>query len=139
MINSINHITLAVKDIERSFKFYQQVLGLQPLCRWHQGAYFLVGTNWFCLSQDKNLSPIDSGYTHYAFSVDLADFEKLSQKIKAANCHIFKENSSEGDSLYFCDPDGHQLEIHVGNWQTRLRNKQIDPGRWGNIEFFVDI
>lgn len=31
-----------------------------------------------------------------------------------------EENLSEGDSLYFLDPDGHKLELHVGSLQSRL-------------------
>jgi len=32
MITGINHITLAVKDIEESFKFYQEILGFKAFC-----------------------------------------------------------------------------------------------------------
>ncbi|MCC2644778.1 MAG: fosA, partial [Burkholderiales bacterium] len=46
-------------------------------------------------------------------------------------------NYSEGESLYFLDPDGHKLEIHIGSWQSRIENKKQDPGTWQDIEFFV--
>lgn len=61
MIKSMNHITLAVLDIHRSFIFYKNILGLKPLVKWDKGAYFLVGDGedqnnrfWFCLNVDKN-------------------------------------------------------------------------------------
>ena len=53
MITHMNHVTLAVKDIEKSFIFYREILGLNPLCRWDKGAYFLVGDFWFCLNVDE--------------------------------------------------------------------------------------
>ncbi len=139
MITGLNHITLAVTDIERSFNFYRDLLGFKPLCRWHKGAYFLVGETWFCLNLDLNRKEsIIKDYTHFAFSVAACEFAKLSDKIISAGCPIFKENNSEGDSVYFLDPDNHKLEIHVGNWQSRICSKRSDPGSWQNVEFFVE-
>lgn len=45
----------------------------------------------------------------------------------------FKE-SKDGKSFYFLDPDGYKLELHVGTWQERLKEKQLDP--WPNTQFF---
>lgn len=59
-------------------------------------------------------------YTHVAFDVGAADFRAIADKIKAAGATIFKDNKSEGDSLYFLDPNGHKLEVHVGDWKSRL-------------------
>jgi predicted nucleotidyltransferase len=135
-IHSVNHITLAVRDIGISFKFYKDVLGLQPLCRWDKGAYFLAGDVWFCLNLDttyqKNIS-----CTHYAFSVSSEDFEILSQRIIQSGTTPFKENTSPGASFYFLDPDLHKLEIHVGDWQSRVQAKKQDIGSWKEVEWFI--
>jgi hypothetical protein len=49
---------------------------------------------------------------------------------------FWQENRSEGASLYFLDPDGHKLEIHAGDWQTRLAAMKQDP--WEpDIEYFA--
>lgn len=139
MIEGLNHITLEVSDINRSFQFYHNILGLKPLCRWHMGAYFLTGETWFCLIvDDSHPSRINSSYTHYAFSINQQNFPVLKQKILDSGAQIFKENVSEGESLYFCDPDGYKLEIHIGNWQTRLASKKLNPGNWQNIQFFTE-
>jgi catechol 2,3-dioxygenase-like lactoylglutathione lyase family enzyme len=140
MIYALNHITLAVKDMERSFDFYRNVLGFTPLVKWEGSAYFLVGQGpasfWFCLDREaKRQESSDS--THYAFSVEEKDFEALSEKIKASGARIYKENTSPGQSLYFLDPDGHKLEIHVGNWKDRIASKKKDPGKWTHVEWFV--
>jgi glutathione S-transferase fosA5 len=76
-------------------------------------------------------------YTHYAFSVSDEHFELLSQKIISNDIKIFKENTSPGKSLYFLDPDGHKLEIHVDDWKTRLQVKKKDLGIWKNVEWFI--
>jgi hypothetical protein len=65
------------------------------------------------------------------------NFERTTKKISDSGAFIFKENSSPGDSLYFLDPDGHKLEIHVGDWRKRIETKKAIPGNWKNIEFFV--
>lgn len=135
-INGINHITLAISDINQSFAFYKNVLCFKPLCKWDNGAYFLVGEDWLCLNVDENLQP-NTAYTHYAFSVDQKNFKEICAHIVASNVIIFKENNSPGDSLYFLDPDGHKLEIHTGNWQSRIIEKQIDSGSWKNIIWYV--
>jgi DUF1016 N-terminal domain len=50
---------------------------------------------------------------------------------------VFKYNTSPGQSLYFLDPDDHKLEIHVGNWKSRIDAKKANPGNWKNVEWFV--
>lgn len=136
MITGMNHITLAVRDIEKSFHFYRDILGLKPLCRWDKGAYFLVGNFWFCLNVDKKRQP-NPCYTHYAFTVSSEEFAAMSHRIIDSGAEIFKDNTSPGDSLYFLDPDKHKLEIHTSDWKTRIATKKADPGAWKNIEWFI--
>jgi hypothetical protein len=61
----------------------------------------------------------------------------MADKIANSGAHIFKENTSPGESLYFLDPDGHKLEIHVGNNEARIAAKKVNPGNWKNVEWFV--
>lgn len=135
MITSISHLTLAVTDVERSFKIYHDLLGFKPLVKWDKGAYFLVGDLWFCLNLDVNRKPTNC-YTHYAFAVQPEDFAIIVQKFVNAGVQTFKQNTSEGDSFYFLDPDGHKLELYVGDWQSRLAAKKEDQGAWQNVEWF---
>ncbi len=136
MITGMNHITLAIQDIQKSFHFYRDVLGLKPLCRWDKGAYFLVGGFWFCLNVDEKRQP-NPCYTHYAFTVSSEEFAAMSRRIIDSGATVFKDNTSPGDSLYFLDPDEHKLEIHDGDWKTRITAKKADPRAWKNIEWFV--
>jgi catechol 2,3-dioxygenase-like lactoylglutathione lyase family enzyme len=139
MITGINHITLAVTDIETSFDFYHNILGFKPLCKWNNGAYFLIGKDWFCLNVDNvnDLKANNSSGTHYAFTVSGDDFIALSQRIIQYGGTVYKDNISEGDSLYFLDPDGHKLEIHVGDWQSRINSKKNNLGSWQNVVWYI--
>ena len=143
MIRGLNHITLAVSNIETSFRFYHEVMGFRPLCKSEGSAYFLAGEPdqpgcvWFCLDLDRGHVRVPSPcHSHIAFSVDPTDFTAMSKRILDSGAKVFKENTSPGDSLYFLDPDGHKLEIHVGTWKERLEAKRANPGAWKNVVWY---
>jgi catechol 2,3-dioxygenase-like lactoylglutathione lyase family enzyme len=117
-VAGLNHVTLGVRDLHRSISFYRDVLGFAVRAIWDDGAYLEAGVLWLCLSVESDGAP-STGYTHIAFDVSTADFDPLSQRIREA-AQTWKENSSEGGSVYFLDPDGHKLELHVGSIETRL-------------------
>ncbi|MCX4026563.1 fosfomycin resistance glutathione transferase [Endozoicomonas sp. SM1973] len=125
MINGINHITLAVNNLDKPFEFYVKVLGFKPHAKWNKGAYLSVGELWFCLSVDHAQPSKD--YTHIAFDVSEQDFPVLKDRLIAMGVRQWKVNTSEGSSLYILDPDGHKLEIHVGSLQSRLDALKNNP------------
>lgn len=135
MISGLNHVTLAVSDLERSFDFYSRLLGFAPVARWAKGAYLEAGDLWLALILDPELPGIDRrDYSHIAFGCSAQDFPRLSEGLKREGYVSWSENRSEGDSYYFRDPDGHKLEIHVGDLASRLKDMKDNP--WGEIEFF---
>jgi len=121
-ITGLNHITLAVADVGRSIEFYRDVLGCTVRAAWPDGAYLEAGPLWLCLSRDDQARTSSrSDYTHVAFNISEENYTRMSERL-AAVCIIWKDNKSEGDSIYFLDPDGHKLEIHLGSLETRLRH-----------------
>lgn len=129
--SGLNHITIAVSDLAASFIFYVNLLGFKPHVRWNKGAYLSLGNLWLCLSHDAAKPAGD--YSHIAFDCTESNFPKMVGKLRAAKVIEWKKNTSEGDSLYFLDPDGHKLEIHCGSLQSRLsslREKPYDGLEW---------
>lgn len=128
MLTGFNHLTLAVRDVERSVEFYRHVLGLRAHACWDHGAYLSLGELWLCLSLDPQRGPVASAdYTHYAFSIAADAFVDFAQLLQDHAVPLWQRNRSEGDSLYFLDPDGHRLEAHVGDLHSRLASCHARP------------
>ncbi|MRW89314.1 fosfomycin resistance glutathione transferase [Duganella sp. FT80W] len=135
MLTGFNHLTLAVNDLSRSFDFYSRLLGFRPEAIWNTGAYLSLGELWLCLSlSNEKTAAQAAGYTHYAFSIRQQDFDEFTQRLSDNEVRTWKENRSEGDSFYFLDPDGHQLEAHVGSLASRLAECKQKP--YAGMRFF---
>ena len=122
MVNGINHITFSVSDLEVSLRFYIDLLGLKLVRAWDEGAYLLAGNQWIALNVETRSTQCDhSTYSHIAFNVSFADFQETRDRLVDAGVISFKENTSEGSSFYFLDPDGHKLELHFNTLEDRLK------------------
>ncbi|RED12803.1 VOC family protein [Pontivivens insulae] len=119
MIRGLNHVTLAVRDLDRALAFYRDAMGLEVARVFEGGAYLSAGDLWLCLSKDTATTPT-ADYTHVAFDVAEADLPALTARLMAHGARQWKENRSEGGSFYFLDPDGHRLELHAGSLASRL-------------------
>ena len=125
MINGLNHITIAVSDIQKSLAFYSEVLSFTGHVVWDSGAYLSCNGIWICLSLD--IPHPSKDYSHIAWSVSKTDFNQLNNQIIASGAKQWRTNKSEGESLYFLDPDGNKLEIHVGSLEQRLASLKDNP------------
>ena len=127
MLNGLNHITLSTSDLHRSLHFYIDVLGFTGKVKWRQGAYLSSGELWLCLSLSPTVSRQTDDYTHIAFDILPEHFLSMQQRLEQFGVKRWKENRSEGQSIYILDPDGHKLEIHVGSLQSRLESLTSAP------------
>ena len=128
MIRGINHITLAVKDVDLSFQFYTKILGMKPVAKWDKGAYLEAGGIWIALNLDSEVANAErTDYSHIAFTCNISDYPSLRARLLEYGCAEWSRNRSEGDSFYFLDPNGHKLEIHVGDLESRLKNMHENP------------
>ncbi|WEF33739.1 fosfomycin resistance glutathione transferase [Pseudoduganella chitinolytica] len=128
MLSGLNHLTLAVLDLHRSVDFYRTLLGFRLHATWRAGAYLSLGDLWLCLSLDASRSSQPApDYTHYAFSVAADQFDAFVARLLDHSVVEWKTNRSEGKSFYFLDPDGHKLEVHVGDLASRLSQCRLAP------------
>lgn len=125
MLTGLNHITIAVNDLDKSFDFYVGLLGMRPHAKWNKGAYLSLGELWLCLSSGDAIPSRD--YSHIAFDVSSLNFPLVKSQLLTAGVEQWKYNRSEGESLYILDPNGHKLELHVGSLAKRLESLQLMP------------
>lgn len=123
MLKGLNHLTLSVANLERSIAFYRDWLGMRLSAAWSSGAYLQAGDLWLCLMLVRESDAVPAtGYTHYAFSVDASHFDSCVAGLREHGAIEWQPNRSEGESFYLLDPDGHRLELHVGDLATRLEH-----------------
>jgi len=135
VVTGINHITLSVRDLSASFRFYTELLGFRPRLRWPGGAYLTAGGLWLTLTLDEHVRAKElPEYTHIALGVDEDRFQELSERLRHAGVREWKANTSEGESIYFLDPNGHKLEVHYSDVESRIADAR--RRNWADFEFF---
>ena len=132
MLQGLNHITLAVRDLQLSLNFYIEILGFRLKGKWSGGAYLTLGDLWLCLYVDE--PQISQDYSHIAFTARAEDYPVLAARLQQHNVPQWQSNKTEGSSLYILDPDSHRLEIHVGNLKSRLEYLRKNPPK--DFEFY---
>jgi catechol 2,3-dioxygenase-like lactoylglutathione lyase family enzyme len=117
-LEGIDHVAIGVRDIERSAKWYIDVLGFERL---HQGMWNGVptfigkgatGIALFPASQEPKLSAHrEIRMLHLAFRADRENFLAAQRELEKRGIEFEFQDHEISHSIYFRDPDGHQLEI----------------------------
>ena len=121
-ISGLDHVALSVADLERSRKFYEEVLGFKVSPREYQKPgteYFLdCGPSLIGLIQgdpkgDKHeLQDGGLGGNHFSFRIHTKDFDAAVEDLKTRGVTVtFFKKRERSWSVYFLDPDGNKLEM----------------------------
>ena len=114
--HGLTHIALKVRDAERSFRFYQQVIGVVAVYR-HDG--FVQAQTPGCrdvlvFEEDPEHAGSGGGIAHFGFRlVNPADIDAAVAAAEQAGARI----TSRGEFVpgepyvFFEDPDGYEVEI----------------------------
>ncbi len=120
-ILDLNHVALFVQDLERSRRFYCEVLGMQEIpsggnCFLRKGSaevHLLGAPEGRSVELHYHADDLADGYiTHFAFEID--DLEKAQEHLRDYNIQIVcgpRPRFDGKEQLYFCDPDGYIIEL----------------------------
>jgi lactoylglutathione lyase len=113
-IRGVYEIVIRVKDLSRAESFYREVLGLEVGLRNEERKILFLRAGgqagMIVLKEDKG----DWPQQHFAFTVEEADIERAATHLREqgvdASDPVFHE-WMPAKSVYFADPDGHDLEL----------------------------
>ncbi len=154
-IKRMNHAVLYVRDVDRTFAFYKDVLGFRvvgemPGARFlqapdstndHDLGLFEIGPN----AGDSTAGRATVGLYHIAWEVQtLADLQEIATKLAEAGALVGATDHSTTKALYGRDPDGLEFEVcwivprqflsdEVIEGKTKMRALDIqrEIGRYG--------
>jgi catechol 2,3-dioxygenase-like lactoylglutathione lyase family enzyme len=119
-LEGIDHVAVGVRDIERSAKWYIEVLGFERL---HEGVWNGVptfvgkgntGLALFPATANQKSAPSshrDLRMLHLAFRANRQNFLAAQQELEKRGIKFEFQDHEISHSIYFRDPDGHALEI----------------------------
>jgi catechol 2,3-dioxygenase-like lactoylglutathione lyase family enzyme len=117
---TINHVSLAVTDVERSAAFYSKLLGLKEVSRPGNGGINLGLGNGF-LGCYKLANP--GTVNHFCIGVDDFNPDAMADKLKEQGIQATVDRNpanrtSGGDQLYFNDPfDKTRVQLGANGYQ----------------------
>jgi len=120
-LQQIDHVALAVTDLEKAIAWYQDVLGLERRYREAWGdcpAMLCAGSTCLALfplrsaeSSVRTSGSVQPTMRHLAFRATYADLLEAEKNLQERGITFEFQNHGIAHSIYFADPDGHQLEI----------------------------
>jgi catechol 2,3-dioxygenase-like lactoylglutathione lyase family enzyme len=119
-VERIDHWTLVSSDIERSTRFYTEVLGARPRDRSQAGrgggpvAVTLANTTIDFFEPGAQQQPAPGGEgQHHAYVIRYEDFDTWIERFRSFGVPLQFGNFGTRMSMMFDDPDGYHFEFTV--------------------------
>ena len=113
-LGQLSEAAIYTQDLAAAKKFYRDVLGLEVGLRDEKRPWVFLrvgGREGMVVLQEQSE---EFPQQHFAFAVTEADIDQAAQQLKVKGIAAFGPIVHEwipAKSLYFADPDGHDLEL----------------------------
>ena len=132
-LEGIDHVALAVRDVEQSAQWYIDVLGFERRYdgMWEGIPTFIGKGNTvialFPMRNGHPKSPARSSgicMLHLAFRANRENFLGAQQELEKRGIKFEFQDHEISHSIYFRDPDGHELEITTYELENRAASRR---------------
>jgi catechol 2,3-dioxygenase-like lactoylglutathione lyase family enzyme len=132
-VEDLDHVGLLVTDMERSVRWYRDVLGMDRSYQtvWNGGGNPVVMARG---RVELALFPVQPGLRpphhineHVAIRVDPDNFAVARRELRDRGVPLKVMNHTISDSLYIFDPDGNQIEITTYMWDKSRSMGKVEP------------
>lgn len=117
-IKGIGHFSIPVSDVERSAKWYSDVVGCKLLRGDAKQAFMDAGGTCILLCKENApvVSPDSTDLVHQAFVISPEQYATIGDHLAKHGVKILYSEDREGGTVngprtYFRDPDGNRLEF----------------------------
>ena len=120
-ISGLDHMALAVSDLEKSIQFYEEVFGFEMKEDQRDENWAIIGIKgrvYLCLYQQEEVEASANSIYHWGFHVE-GSLNELSRALQAKGIKVKNlDKCPDGvweypasQSLYIYDPDDYAIEL----------------------------
>jgi len=118
-LDTLDHVGINVADVERSIRWYHDVLGLRRAHQdvWDSFPAVMEANGTGVALFQKDHAPLEppirdpDDMSHIGFRTSRDGLDRARQEVRARGIEVHEGDYTVARSIDFLDPDGHEIEI----------------------------